>query len=102
MYSVLSFSVKFFLITGLTTLVIEFDIRSRIDDSIIRSKIELFSLDKMKIISGYIIRNVLHCNCLRKRMIVNQLDDKFVVFGSVYNSDEIDELEQNPTERYEQ
>lgn len=35
-------------------------------------------------------------------MIVNQLDDKFVVFGSVYNSDEIDELKQNPTERYEQ
>lgn len=90
------------MITGLTTLVIEFDIRSRIDDSIIRSKIELFSLDKMKIISGYIIRNVLHCNCLRKRMIVNQLVDKFVIVGSVYNSDEIDELKQNPTERYEQ
>lgn len=25
-------------------------------------------------------------------MIVNQLDDKFVIVGSVYNSDEIDKL----------
>lgn len=35
---------------------------------------------------------MLHCNCLMKLMIVNQLEDEFVILWSVYNSDENDEL----------
>lgn len=35
---------------------------------------------------------MLHCNCLMKRMLVNQMEDQFVILWSVYNSDENDEL----------
>lgn len=36
-----------------------------------------------------------------KLMIVNQLEDEFVILWSVYNSDENDELKSNSTGRYE-
>lgn len=36
-----------------------------------------------------------------KLMIVNQLEDEFVILWSVYNSDENDELKPNSTGRYE-
>lgn len=36
-----------------------------------------------------------------KQMIVNQLEDEFVILRSVYNSDENDELKSNSTGRYE-